>query len=108
PARRPLRTCVWLVARLDFRGVLLPKAVLVPYSTCELLASLVVQLMLAPVWLICAALMPLITGAVVSFGGSGVGSGLVPPPVPLTSLWLGTRTRKASRRLPPMLLVQMK
>ena len=55
-----------------FRVVLLPKLVVVPYSTWELEASLVVQAIVAPVLVIAELVTPLIVGAVVSGGAEVV------------------------------------
>src|SRR6266511_1208801 len=66
-AGRPDSTCEWEVSSAAFRVVLLPYDVVGPYSTRESEASLVVQVMLAPLALIPDAWSAEITGALRSF-----------------------------------------
>src|SRR5258705_12928055 len=66
-AGRPDSACEWGVTIAVFRVVLLPYDVVGPYSTCESEASLVVQVMLAPLALIPDACTAEITGALRSF-----------------------------------------
>jgi hypothetical protein len=61
----PLRATLWLVTPLDPVAVE-PYDVVVPYSTTELLASLVVQVTVAPVEVMEEALTPEMVGGVVS------------------------------------------
>jgi hypothetical protein len=65
---RPVKATLWLVTGVAFRVVDEPYAVVVPYSTCDEDASFVAQVIIAPVFVILLAVIPDITGGVVSGG----------------------------------------
>ena len=60
---KPESATEWFVTSVELAALELPYAVDVPYSTCEVLATSVVQEIVAPVVLIPCAVTPLIAGA---------------------------------------------